>query len=595
MASNIQLIIPMTGIGKRFLDAGYTEPKPLIKVDGKYMIEHVVDLFPGVKDITFIVNDKHIKENNIGNLLRSIYPYCKIYTENNYNRRGPVWAVDKISDFIDKKKETIVSYCDYGTVWSFENFLKKAREGNYDGSIACYTGFHPHMLGKDNYAFCKEENKELIEIKEKEPFTDDRMNEYASNGTYYFKSGEIMAKYFRKLIDLDLSLNNEFYVSMVYNLLLEDGLKVNIFEIEKMLQWGTPYDLEIYKGWSNYFSNLKSPQPEIEHGKDVTLVLPMAGRGSRFSKEGYELPKPLIPVNNKPMIIEAVDCLPKTNKKVFICLEEHVKDHGVDKVLKDYYENTEVMSISKTTEGQACTCELGIKHFNLDLEKPILISACDNGVYYDKVKYMNLVNDKDVDIIVWSFRNNQTSKINPDMYAWLDVDENGFIKHVSCKKFIYDDPLTTHAIIGTMFFRKGKYFMDGLKKNYEENIRTNGEFYVDDVLNQNIKAGLKVKVFEVNNYICWGTPDDYRTYNYWKKYFIKDFKKKRLELINSLEELKNKTMDVRISGKYEELVSYLNIEMDLENELSFIENKINSFEEKNINNESNNYASPRIW
>ena len=72
-----------------------------------------------------------------------------------------------------------------------------------------------------------------------------------------------------------------------------------------------------------------------------------------------------------------------------------------------------------------------------------------------------------------------------------------------------------------MFFRKGKYFINGLEKNYDENIKTNGEFYVDDVLNQNIKSGLKVKVFEVINYICWGTPDDYKTYNYWKDFFNK--------------------------------------------------------------------------
>jgi bifunctional N-acetylglucosamine-1-phosphate-uridyltransferase/glucosamine-1-phosphate-acetyltransferase GlmU-like protein len=107
------------------------------------------------------------------------------------------------------------------------------------------------------------------------------------------------------------------------------------------------------------------------------------------------------------------------------------------------------------------------------------------------------------------------------MYSWLDVDENNNIKHVSCKKFIYDNPLQTHAIIGTMFFRKAKYFIDGLKENYDSNIRTNGEFYVDDVINQNIKHGLNVKVFEVEHYICWGTPSDYKTYNYWKEYFIK--------------------------------------------------------------------------
>jgi hypothetical protein len=125
--------------------------------------------------------------------------------------------------------------------------------------------------------------------------------------------------------------------------------------------------------------------------------------------------------------------------------------------------------IDYVTEGQACTCEIAIKEANIPLENPILISACDNGVYYDSEGYLRLLNDESIDIIVWTFRNNQTSKINPNAYAWLDVDDNNLIKHVSCKKFIYDDPLKTHAIIGTMFFRKGRYFIEGLLKNYDEN------------------------------------------------------------------------------------------------------------------------------
>ena len=160
---------------------------------------------------------------------------------------------------------------------------------------------------------------------------------------------------------------------------------------------------------------------------------------------------------------------------------------------------------------------------NFDLEQPILISACDNGVYYNIDNYQKLVDNKDVDVIVWSFRNNPASKNNPNMYAWMDVDENNNIKSVSCKKFIdgVHDIKNSHVIIGTMFFRKAKYFIEGLQKNYKENYRTNNEFYVDDVINQNIKDNLNVKVFEVDNYICWGTPDDYETYKYWQEFFHK--------------------------------------------------------------------------
>jgi hypothetical protein len=182
-------------------------------------------------------------------------------------------------------------------------------------------------------------------------------------------------------------------------------------------------------------------------------------------------------------------------------------------------EQYSVVPIDKTTQGQACTCEIGVNEAAIDLEAPIMISACDNGVYYDTAKYHALKENPDIDVIVWSFRNNQTSKVNPNMYSWLDVDADDNIRAVYCKNFVFDDPLKTHAIIGTMFFRQARYFMDGLQSNYGGNLRTNGEFYVDDVINRNIERGLRVKVFEVENYICWGTPDDYETYQYWRKFF----------------------------------------------------------------------------
>ena len=521
-----QIIIPMSGLGQRFIDAGYKDPKPLIEVDGKPIIEHVVNLFPSERNITFICNDKHLRETNMREVLNKISPTCEIYEVPIEAREGPVHAVSLIFDKIHDDKEVIVSYCDYGTHWNYTEFLKDTRDRNADGAIVCYKGFHPHMLGTDNYAFLKEtenDSRWMSAIQEKKPFTNDRMNEYASNGTYYFKSGAIMKKYFNVLMNLKMKVNNEYYVSMVYNLLVKDNLKVNIFEIEHMLQWGTPYDLEVYKSWSNYFNNIIKSQEIFVDKLNTTLILPMAGAGSRFSKKGYKLSKPLLDVNGKPMIIQAVNCLPETTSKVFICLIEHLKTYSLKSILEKEYNNCHIYGIDNVTEGQGCTTEIGIKQSKLDMESSILISACDNGVYYNRLKYQSLLNDETNDIIIWTFRNNPTSKNNPNMYSWLETDENDCITQVSCKKFIEGkhDLKTSHVIIGTMFFRKAKYFIDGLNMNYNENIRSNGEFYVDDVINQNIKMGLNVKVFEVDNYICWGTPDDYETYLYWQRFFNK--------------------------------------------------------------------------
>lgn len=521
------IVIPMSGIGKRFIDAGYKVPKPLIEVDGKCIIEHVINLFDIKKDkFIFICNSEHLNNTNMRIILNKICPSGKIYEVPNEGRKGPVHAVSLIFDNISDNEEIIVSYCDYGTYWDYVKFLKDTRERNSDGAIACYRGFHPHMLGTDNYAFLKEtvkDSKWLMAIQEKKPFTNNRMEEYASNGTYYFKTGILMKKYFQQLIDLKQMINDEYYVSMVYNLLVNDNFKINIFEIEKMLQWGTPYDLEIYNKWSKYFKNICEKQNNYEDKYNTTLILPMAGAGSRFSKKNYKDPKPLINVNGKPMIIQAVNCLPKTSNQIFICQKEHLDSYELTENIKKYYKNSNIYGINYITQGQACTCELGLNNLNINNEIPILISACDNGVYYDVNKYNDLLDDKSIDIIVWTFRNEPTSKNNPDMYAWIETDDNGFAKSISCKKFIKEihDINNSHVIIGTMFFRKSKYFIDGLNENYKNNIRSNNEFYVDDVLNQNIKAGLKVKVFEVDHYICWGTPDDYETYVYWQDFFNK--------------------------------------------------------------------------
>ena len=294
--NNITLIIPMSGHGKRFQEAGYTQLKPLIEVDGFPMIKHVVDLFPGVGEVIFLCRDQHLESTDMFKILKDIRPDCKIIRVSDIHRKGPVDAVIQAKDYIDDDREIIVSYCDYSTVWDFEGFIRDCKLRNLDGSIACYTGFHPHMLGSDNYAFCKEniETGLVEKIKEKEPFTDNKMNEWASNGIYYFRTGKILKKYFEQLIERDLHLGGEYYVSLVYNLLIEDKLRVGVYPIEKMLQWGTPYDLQIYQGWSDYFKNRKKYGSRYIHNDDTTLILPMAGRGSRFSKIGYDIPKPLV-------------------------------------------------------------------------------------------------------------------------------------------------------------------------------------------------------------------------------------------------------------------------------------------------------------
>jgi NDP-sugar pyrophosphorylase family protein len=506
----MKIIIPMSGLGKRFVAAGYTDPKPLIQVDGQPIIKHVIDLFPGETDIHCICNRDHIETTDMRSIVESYGATVHVIEPHSL---GPVYATLQIADLIADEEECIVSYCDYGTVWNYSGFLTHVRETRVEGAIAAYRGFHPHMLGTDNYAFLRlNGDGSVAEVREKEHFTQNRMEEYASNGTYYFRRGGTIKHYFKELMDLGIQKNGEYYISLVYNLLLRDSKRVSVFEIQKMLQWGTPKDLAEYTMWSNHF---KRPLQPICNSS-ATLILPLAGRGSRFLMNGFTLPKPLLDINGKPMIVRAVESIPQCSSKTFICLNEHMSAYPLESTLKQEFSGCTVVGINEVTEGQACTCEIGLK--GIDPSTPIMISACDNGVDYDREAYMRLEADPSVDVIVWSFTNNPTGQLYPHMYAWLDVDANNTIKHVSVKKPL---PGAKHAIIGTMFFRSADLYFKGLKEIYGKQIRTNGEFYVDNLLNPLIEEGYTVKVFPVDAYICWGTPNDYKTYQYWLEYFSK--------------------------------------------------------------------------
>ena len=150
----MHIVIPMSGMGNRFIKAGYIDPKPLIIIDGKPIIEHVCDLFPGEDKFTFICNSKHLKETNMREVLKKIKPNANIIEIPNH-KKGPVYAVSFIYDLIEDDEEIIVNYCDFGTYWSYKNFLTHTRNRKADGAIPSYSGFHPHMLGNTNYAFMR--------------------------------------------------------------------------------------------------------------------------------------------------------------------------------------------------------------------------------------------------------------------------------------------------------------------------------------------------------------------------------------------------------------------------------------------------------
>ncbi len=250
----MQIIIPITGYGSRFKKAGYKKLKPFIKVHDKPMIEWVVKMFPGDKDnIIFLCKQTDLDSlPYIKTELNRIAPNAKIFSVKDWKKMGPIYDVLHASDIIYDHLPTIVCYCDYYMHWDYHKFKKEVIKRDSDGAIPCYTGFHPHLIPKKNlYASCKtDKNDNLIEIREKFSWEEDKTKTCHSPGIYYFKNGKILKEYSQRMINAKDSINEEYYASLPFNYLVKDKLKVWCpNNVTSFCQWGTPEDLEEHLFW----------------------------------------------------------------------------------------------------------------------------------------------------------------------------------------------------------------------------------------------------------------------------------------------------------------------------------------------------------
>lgn len=544
---SMYVIIPMTGYGSRFVAAGYKELKPFIPIMETPIIEWIVKrMYPADTDFIFVCRGEHLSENPaMRERLMAIAPAAKIVAIENWVKKGPVYDVLrayrelKDSGQIDVNASCIINYCDFYMTWDFQGFADMAKERNCDGSVPCYTGFHPNLLPQKNYyASClTDEEDNLIEIREKYSFEEDKTKAKHSPGVYYFKNGGIMEKYCQILTEHEeCAINGEFYASLPYNFMVRDGLKVWVpTNVEYFCQWGTPEDMGEFVYWTDLIrqtagGSLVQDQAEQETVSAGKVLIPMAGAGQRFAQAGYTVHKPAIMTIDrkdgieKPMVVCATKDLPGVwqdgGNVIYVDRTFHRED-GVEDAVRQYYPKAQFITIDHLTQGQACTCMLAEAY--LDPEEPLLIAGCDNGMDIDTEAFQSLT--QECDCIVFTYRHNEAVLANPNAYGWMIADNQGNITGTSIKKAISDTPMEDPAVVATFWFKKSRIFLEATAKMIEEDDRINGEFYVDQTVKHVLDLGYRAKIFDIDRYVGWGTPADYEGYQQTYTYF-EDFLKR---------------------------------------------------------------------
>lgn len=237
---NINIVIPMAGLGSRFSEAGYEKPKPFIDVGGQPMIERVLEnLHTSNARYILLVRDEHIK--NYSSYINSIKKnYNSVIVPVTHLTKGTACTVLLAKKYILNQDPLVIANSDQIVDIRFNNFIEDALKRNLDGSILSFID--KEMNPK--WSFAKvDKNDIVIEVKEKEAISN-----IATVGIYYFKRGSDFVEGATKMIARRDTVNGEYYTCPTYNYLIQNQLKIGIYNIHQnqMNGIGTPKDLKKY-------------------------------------------------------------------------------------------------------------------------------------------------------------------------------------------------------------------------------------------------------------------------------------------------------------------------------------------------------------
>jgi NDP-sugar pyrophosphorylase family protein len=220
----------------------------------------------------------------------------------------------------------------------------------------------------------------------------------------------------------------------------------------------------------------------------LNIVVPMAGRGSRFNTAGYDLPKPLLPIHGVPMIELVVNNLrPVRNHRfIFICLSEHIRRYDMSNLLHRIAPDCRLIELDGVTAGAACSVLKA--EALIDSDEPLMIANSDQYVDMDINEYVDRGDSCRADGLI------MTMIADDPKWSYAVLDGNQKVQRVVEKQVVSNE-----ATVGIYNFRRGSDFVKGANDMIKDELRVNNEFYVAPVYNQLIRLGKTIEVYNIGS------------------------------------------------------------------------------------------------
>ena len=241
--------------------------------------------------------------------------------------------------------------------------------------------------------------------------------------------------------------------------------------------------------------------------RPLHIIMPMAGEGSRFLKEGWDTPKPLIELHGKCLFQRAIDSV-KANgismKYSFIVRQEHIDKYKIDNQIKELLPEANIFSVLKTTRGAVETCL--IAEDVIDDNDAVVVMDCD--LEFRSERYMQLINMALSKSIKKTFGGALVSfESNNPRYSYAEVDDNMRVIRTAEK-----EPISSHALCGAYFFASGKDFKRVAHQLLIDGTDGKAEFYVSLLYNYLLAEGKTVYLAPMEEYYSYGTPEELKQY-----------------------------------------------------------------------------------
>lgn len=259
MGNNInflQIVVPAAGEGRRYAEAGYEVPKPLVPVGGVPMVVRAVRDLPAADRVVFVVRADHVRQFQIDEELKRHVPGCEIVTVEGLTE-GQACTVRLAAEALEGDWPVIVAACDNTHAYDRRKLARLMEEPAIECLIWTYRHDTRVLAAPDEHGWVRVDGDRVLEVSCKRPISESPLEDHVVSGFFSFRTARRMIETIDAMVAADLRVKGEFYMDIVPNLLVGAGLDVRVFEVEKYIGWGTPRDLEDFRKWEGYFDGLR--------------------------------------------------------------------------------------------------------------------------------------------------------------------------------------------------------------------------------------------------------------------------------------------------------------------------------------------------